>query len=233
VISNRARRTWAVVTALAVAFFGLAVLVRLDVLGGWDADILQWARPDDGWGPAQIRADHIVQGLRPSRVAPLLAVLTVAFCVGRRSVRPLVLTGGVGAVTAILTLLSKLAVGRPDPHHTADSHGGSFPSGHVISLLVCLGLAVYLVWRDPRWWSWLAPAAGAFSMAAALILTAAHWATDTFGGILLGTAVLVTVSAAGWNQWAHDGSARVALPPRPRRQPLNLPAGIQQSGAAE
>jgi membrane-associated phospholipid phosphatase len=47
-------------------------------------------------------------------------------------------------------------------------------------------------------------------MAAALVVQAAHWATDVIGGGLVGVAVLASVAAAGVDRWCALESRRTA-----------------------
>jgi membrane-associated phospholipid phosphatase len=196
---------WWLAISSAVAFTVLAVSVHLDIWDGYDAVVREWARPGDVWGPTQLRADYVVEGLRPAVIAILLVAFTVACCVKRRSVRPLVFVAGVGVLTAALTIVAKVAVGRPDTHGTvANSHGGSFPSGHVIAIIVCLGLAALVAQRRVRRWVWLVPALGGALMAASLLVQAAHWSTDVAGGGLLAAGVLAGASASGWRRWSHE-----------------------------
>ncbi|MGH8823077.1 MAG: phosphatase PAP2 family protein [Jiangellaceae bacterium] len=177
--------------------------VHLGLLDTFDSIIREWARPDDVWGTAQLRADYVVEGLRPPVLAGLLAAFTVAFCVIRRSLRPAMFVGGVWLMTAALTVAAKMAVGRPDTHGTVDDYGGSFPSGHTISVIVCLGLAVLVAQPRVGRWVWLVPALGGALMGASLLVQAAHWSTDVAGGGLLATGVLAAVSAPGWRRWSQ------------------------------
>jgi membrane-associated phospholipid phosphatase len=193
---------WRIAIGLAGAFTALAMSVHLGLLNTFDSTIREWARPDDEWGPVQLRADYVVEGLRPIVVTSLLGAFTIAFCVIRRSLRPAMFVGGVWLMTAALTIAAKLAVGRPDTHGMVDSLGGSFPSGHTISVIVGLGLAVLLAQRRVDRWIWLVPALLGALMGAALIVQAAHWSTDVLGSALLGTVVLVAASASRWQEWA-------------------------------
>src|SRR4029450_7734481 len=60
--------------------------------------------------------------------------------------KPLAFVGGVGLLTVALTLGTKAAMARPDPHGlVVHSNGGSFPSGHTVAVMVCLGVAVLLM----------------------------------------------------------------------------------------
>jgi len=224
---------WLIAIGSTVGFIGLAAVVRLGLLDTLDSTMREWARPRDVWGPTQWRADYVVEGFRPAVLAGSLAVLTLVFCIVRRSIRPLALVVGASLLTVTLTLLAKLAVGRPDTHEVVDSHGGSFPSGHTISAVVCLGLAVVIAWPAPRRWLWLAPALAGGVMGAALMVQAAHWATDIVGGGLLAAAVLATVSAVGRNGWSQ-GSTTIdrRAAPRARDRPLPHPDPVGRLGPA-
>jgi membrane-associated phospholipid phosphatase len=195
---------WRIAAWSAVAFTALAVVVHLGLLDGLDSIVRNWARPDDIWGAAQLRADLVVEGLRPEVVAVLLAAFTLAYCAKSRSLKPAAFAGSVCVATAALTVASKIIVDRLDPHAVIGSDGGSFPSGHVIGVVVALGLVVMMVQsRTPRW-KWLIPAFGGALMAACLLLQAAHWFTDIVAGALLATAILA--AASGWTDWMHNRS---------------------------
>ena len=196
-------RRWWIVIASAGTFTILAVIVDLDLLNTFDSIIREWARPNDIWGAAQLRADYVVEGLRPPVLAGLLALFTLVLCVIRRSMRPAVFVGGVWLITVALTVVAKMAVGRPDTHGVVESFGGSFPSGHTISVIVCLGLAVEVTQHRLGRWVWLIPALVGGLMGVALVVQAAHWSTDVVGGALLATGVLVAASTSGWRQWSH------------------------------
>jgi len=196
-------RRWWMPLGSAGVFIAMAVSVRLGLLDTFDSIIREWARPDDVWGTAQLRADYVVEGLRPPVLAGLLAAFTAAFCVIRRSLRPVMFVGGVWLLTAALTVAAKMAVGRPDTHGIVNSYGGSFPSGHTISVIVCLGLAVLVARPRVGRWVWLVPALGGCLMGASLLIQAAHWSTDVLGGGLLASGVLTAVSASGWHHWSQ------------------------------
>jgi membrane-associated phospholipid phosphatase len=197
-------KRWWIALGSAFAFITLAISVHQGLLDTLDSMIQQWARPDDVWGIAQLRADLIILPLRPEVLAGLLLALTPAYCVRHRSVRPATVVGGVGLATVALTLATKTAVSRADPHGSlANSHGGSFPSGHTTGVVVGVGLIVMMM-MQPRTgrWVWLIPAFGGALMGASLLLQAAHWFTDIVGGGLLATGVLA--AASGWTDWMHD-----------------------------
>jgi membrane-associated phospholipid phosphatase len=198
-------KRWWIALGSAGAFSALSVPVHLGLLNTFDAVVGEWARPEDVWGMAQMRADFVVEGLRPAVVAALLVAFTVAYCVQRRSWRPAAFVGSVGLTTALLAVATKAAVGRPDPHGLLANDGGSFPSGHTIMVIVCLGLAVQVALPRAGRPMWLVPAAGGSLMGASLLLQAAHWSTDIVGGGLFATGVLAVTTASGWSRWSHGG----------------------------
>lgn len=197
-------RWWIALGSLA-AFIVLAVCVHLGLLHTFDATVRQWMRPDGAWGTTQERADLVVHALRPELVAGLLVALSAGYCVKRRSLSPLNFVGGVGLLTVALTLGTKAVMARPDPHGlVVHSNGGSFPSGHTVAVMVCLGVGVLLTHPRAGRWVWLIPAAGGGIVGASMLLQAAHWSTDVLGGALLATGVLAVVIASGWNRWLHQ-----------------------------
>ena len=215
------RRSW-VVWASAGAFIALATAVHLGLLDRFDLIARAWARPGDVWGAAQLRADIVVEGLRPIMVAALLAVFTAACCAQRRSLRPAAFVGGVGLATVASTVAVKIIMGRPDPHGLLGTHGGSFPSGHVITVTVGVGLVVLLARPHAgRWALIIAVLAGGF-MGICLLLQAAHWLTDLLGGSLLAVLVLSVATASRW---------RYRLPQRTRNDNQSTTSIVRRSSS--
>jgi membrane-associated phospholipid phosphatase len=194
-------KQWRIAFWSAGAFTALAIVVQLGLVTGLDTVVREWARPGDVWGTAQLQAGLVVDGLRPV-VVVLLATFTLVYCARRRSLRAVIFIGGVALATIALTIASKITVGRLNTHAVLGSNGGSFPSGHVISVIVCLGLVVMIVQPRTRLWIWLIPAFGGVLMGASLLLQAAHWFTDVVGGGLLATAILAAASAC--SDWMHN-----------------------------
>jgi membrane-associated phospholipid phosphatase len=193
-MSSPGKRWWISAIALALGFVALAILVRLGLLNTFDDRIRQLARPDDVWGTAQKRADVVVEGLRPPVLVISMAILTLVWCLIRRSVLPAVIGAAGLVLAAASTLATKLAVGRADPHGYLAQHGGSFPSGHVLTLMVSVGLAVLMVHPQGSGWILFVPAALAGAvMGGCLLLQSAHWTTDVIGGALLAGGALATV----------------------------------------
>ena len=54
----------------SAGLLALAICVHGGLLDTFDSMVRQWARPDDVWGTAQLRADLVVEGLRPAYSLP-------------------------------------------------------------------------------------------------------------------------------------------------------------------
>lgn len=198
-------RRW-IALGSAIAFAALAVCVDRGLVDTFDSIVRGLARPHDVWGPAQIRADLVVEGLRPTVMAGLLAVFAVACCIKRRSMRPATFVGVVCLSSAMVAVAVKLAVRRADPHGLLALDGGSFPSGHMIGVIVCSGMIVLLTLPRAGRWRWLIPALVGGLMAASLVLQAAHWSTDVVGGALLASGALALASAPRCLAWLHSSA---------------------------
>lgn len=178
---------------LVLAFLANTALVVTGVSQSLDARAIHALRPGDGWGPAQIRWAPWMSRLRPQHMYLTLAATSLVMSAWRRSLWPLAFGLAVGGGSAALTVLLKLGFHRPDPHGYLASTGGSYPSGHMIAVLTCLGGCLLVV--SPRvrlwWWASLVGAAGLMSLS--LLVSAAHWPTDIAGGALLAGALLSTL----------------------------------------
>ncbi len=174
----------------AAAFLALTVAVTTSAVQAWDRAAIDWFRPSDEWGPTQIRLVPIIDGLEPRRAYPFLVLVTLAACIHRRSWRPGAFTAVVAGCSMALTLVTKLLTHRPDPHQDIATTGGSFPSGHVLALVACLGCCALIWSSSTRWWHWVLVAVPSTMMSAALLYTAAHWVTDVLGGAVLGVGIL-------------------------------------------
>lgn len=178
----------------AAGFVVLAVLVLTGATASFDWWATRHLRPGDVWGPAQIRYSGWMHDLAPPRMYGLLAVAALSAAVWRRSWRPALFAFVVGSTSVVLTLLTKFAFRRPDPHGYLAASGGSFPSGHIIAVVVCLGGCLLVALPRVRWWHWTPVAAATAVMAVALLVSAAHWTTDVLGGGLLALAVVAACS---------------------------------------
>ena len=200
---------WAAV-AFVVLFIVLTGLVLTGVAQPLDDRLVQYFRPDDVWGERQIRYSPWMHRMRPPLMFALLAGTCLVVSVWRRSWRPAVLGLALGTTSAVLVFLVKLAVERPDPHGEVPQFGGSYPSGHMVAVLVCLGGCLLVLAPRTRWWWWALPAAAAVLMTAALVLSAAHWTSDVVGGALLALVLLTGASRWPWRTRASATRGAVA-----------------------
>jgi membrane-associated phospholipid phosphatase len=201
------KRWWIALVSMC-AFTALAFAVHFGVLDNFDKIIREFARPDDVWGTGQLWADLVIEGLRPAVLAALLSLLTLGYAVKRRSLRPVAFIGVAGLATVAVTAATKIAVGRLNPHGDVGNDGGSFPSGHTVAVVVCVGLGLLMMRPRVGRLVWLIPAFGGVLMGASLLLQAAHWSTDITGGGLLATGVLAIVIASGASRWMHGQTGK-------------------------
>jgi membrane-associated phospholipid phosphatase len=205
---------WWPSAVLALLFVAVTVLVVTGVAQPLDEQVIRTVRPHDVWGDPQVRLSSWVHRLRPAVMLVLLAVACVVASVRARSYRPAATGLVLVCVSTGLLLLVKVVVGRPDPHGGLAVSGGSYPSGHMVAVLVCLGGCLLVLGPGRRRWWWVVPAAAAGLMATALVVTATHWPSDVVGGALLG---LATLMAAGWGSGTTPGRPSAGAPRRRRR----------------
>ena len=205
-----------VAAVLGAVFLVLSVLVVANASLSTDERIRDRARPDEVWGTPQQLLNPVIDGIDPPRVFTLLAVVALVVAWRRSSVWPLLFAGCVVFASVGSTMLVKFAVSRPDPRTEMTAVGGSYPSGHLLAAVVCLGGCLLLLTPRTRWWQWVLVALVGGSMGTALVFTAAHWFTDVLGGVLLAAALLCVLSALPWRSAVFRGSGPA---PRRRREP--------------
>jgi len=93
-----------------------------------------------------------------------------------------------GAVQILKHLFGRA---RPDDMIVA-SDFGSFPSGHTANAAT-IALVVWVLF--PRVWTAIAGALWIVAMALSRTFLSVHWATDTLGGALVGSAVVLLLAA--------------------------------------
>jgi membrane-associated phospholipid phosphatase len=192
--SARARGLFVLAGVAAVTFVVLTVLVAAHATRDLDVAARDYFRPDDVWGTTQIRVDVVVEGLKPRNMVPLLGLAALLACLRRRSWRPAAYAVLLAGVAGAVTMLTKVLLERPDPHQDMTAVGGSYPSGHTVTVLICLGGAILVLQQRPRWWEWAVVWVAGVGMGLALLLQAAHWLTDVLGGLLLALAVLAAAT---------------------------------------
>ena len=200
-LDNQGPHRHPVLRTLASTFLASAMVLTVLVLSGRvqaaDDRLRQYFRPDDVWGRAQLDATYVVDGLRPTRMLALLVVVTAIACARRRSFQPLLVVGVSGFVAVALLLGTKVVVARPDPH---DYIGiGAYPSGHTLSIVLAVGLSIVLIaGTRAAGWAVAAAVAAGLVMGGALLLQAAHWASDVAGGALIAVAGVAWVGQSAW-----------------------------------
>ncbi|MBA2283274.1 MAG: phosphatase PAP2 family protein [Actinomycetota bacterium] len=156
-----------------------------------------------------------------------IAVLWLLRSGARRLATFLLVTSIVGGLvdTAI-----KVAVGRPRPQldePLASAFGQSFPSGHAMGSVFCLGalLLAFMPAIPRRWRGPLVGAAVAVCLAIGFsrLALGVHYITDVVGGYVLGVAWLCA-SVAAFEVWRED---------RGRRPTDPLHEGVEPEEAAE
>jgi undecaprenyl-diphosphatase len=100
-----------------------------------------------------------------------------------------------GAVQMLKHLFGRA---RPDDMIVA-SDFGSFPSGHTANAAT-IALVVWILF--PRVWTAVLGAVWIVAMALSRTFLSVHWATDTLGGALIGSAVVLLL-AAWMLPWVH------------------------------
>ena len=192
----------------AAIAMGIFVYITFDVLHSGplteiDATIARLQRPDlPQWGDWVVyNLDHL--GLRG---VTALFLLSLSIYLGRKfkTWRPINLS-----VVSLLALnlvvgLAKLEFGRTKPKlqiDLLDAGGMSYPSGHASNALVSWGLLAYLIYRYTNRAPFnginLYPIVGLITFIVVMVslIRNTHWFSDLLGGIFLGGALLIGVTA--------------------------------------
>jgi undecaprenyl-diphosphatase len=177
-------------TALStLAFLAIAALAVHDYLGNVDQGVRRLVQhtqgPALGAGMGAITTLGDAAGLIP-------LILLISALTWRGNHRHALLIPVFMAGTGILQLVAKRVVDRPRPN----LEPWGFPSGHVLSLVVLLGLAAYALAgsRARRRWRVLGGALAATILvivAASRLYLDMHWISDVLGGFTLGLAYLL------------------------------------------
>jgi len=193
------RLTGLVLLVSLAGFAALTIAVGTGAARGLDERIVEFFRPHGYWGDLQMGVDVIVEGLRPLTVAALIAAYASVAAVLRRSWWPLTCTGLTFFAGSAMALAVKLALARADVSGEIGGVGGSFPSGHVVAVLLAAGCVVRIGhWARPILaWAFVGLAGGV--MGWALLVQAAHWFTDVLAAVLLSVAVLVVSRLLPWH----------------------------------
>jgi undecaprenyl-diphosphatase len=178
---------------------------------GWNA-LMAGIRTPELIGFAEA-LDHIGGGWVASYLVPL--VIIAALLLTRRW-RAAIFAAAVMlvSVAAVQLLKSLYARGRPEDM-LVTSDFGSFPSGHTANAATLAALAILLF---PRVWVVVIAVAWTLAMAFSRTVVAAHWLSDTVGGMLVGAGVAM-VMGGFLLTWARSLGAEPDLPRIPEERP--------------
>jgi undecaprenyl-diphosphatase len=202
-----------VASLLLMAYLGLAIDAAQHQLMPFDQGIRGWVQP--------LRSSVLDVPMRTVSLlgepAGLIGLIVIGSAALWRPSRrwslllPLLMAG-----TGALQYLGKWAVARPRPNEAP----WGFPSGHVLSLAVYLGIVAFLLVtlterrRRFRVLSCFGCGALLGAVAVSRIYLDMHWLSDVLGGFTLGTAYLLIAI------WLTQ---RLSVP-----RPAPIPAGIPQ-----
>lgn len=203
---GRRRTRWIVPAGVTAIYALFSLAVHLRMLDHLDLAVRDASRPGGVWGPLQVRSDRLVKELRPTHVGLPMLLIVAVLSIVRRSLRPILVVAVVGTPVAVVTLGTKWAMAHSEANPAPIAHG-SFPSGHMVSIIMAFGLVVLLLRPGTRW-GWGLPTLAGLVMGSALILATVHPATDVIGAALLCVAALTGASAAGVGQWADNRRGR-------------------------
>lgn len=183
---------WGIGAILAAIALGVAVTVDgPDVPSAIDA----------GWNsfmagirsPVLVGFGAVLDSIGGSRIATLLGAAAVVVLLIVRRWRSAVLVAATLLASVLVVQLLKALFGRARPEDIlVVSDFGSYPSGHTANAATFAVLAVLLF---PRAWVLVAAALWISGMAFSRTVLAAHWLSDTVGGMLIGVGVTLVVGA--------------------------------------
>lgn len=125
-----------------------------------------------------------------------IAVAGAAYATRRRTLTPAVFLVGAYTAAAASVAATKQLLQRPEPYDSIGELGRSFPSGHAATAVLVLGgLALLVTVRSRRSRRVGAAASAAAAIAVVtvtILIRSAHWISDIFAGLALGSAWLGT-----------------------------------------
>jgi membrane-associated phospholipid phosphatase len=178
-----------------LALLALFAVISLSVELGWwrdvDHSVNDWAATQRGTFPW--RASKVVFDLATPDIALLVTLVIAGVVASRRHTWWIAVEAAIRigvTVAAVLLLKPLLAVPGPTRDPLGD-HGGSFPSGHTTSAVVCVALLLGWIGR-PRSVTGraLVAAAVAVVVGVSVIYVGFHYLSDVGGGVVLGLVIV-------------------------------------------
>ena len=204
-------RTAVVISVLAAVALTVGATTEPAWLVAIDESLSEWIR---GWG--QNGFFRIVTNFGSINGALLLSV-GAALLMWKRC-RPMALAFPGAIVAAIaLDLTLKVIVDRDRPMDTlVGTNLGSFPSGHVITAVVVLGLLVPALWiatqnKTVFWASVALLVVGVTLVSISRVNLGAHWPSDVVASVLIGAAMLLLAEYVLASEWACTRCGGCAL----------------------
>jgi membrane-associated phospholipid phosphatase len=174
-------------------FLALSLQVARDQTVGFDRRVQDIFLPGGRWSHSHQVASNIPDLVSTPRLILAFAVFAACLTVWRRSVRPLLTAVALVVTSVVAVEVTKHVTTRPD---TGGHMGaGSFPSGHMATVVITAGGVLLVSMPRTRWWQWVAVSPVWVGMAGCLLYGDIHWVTDVIGGALLGWALLGVIGA--------------------------------------
>lgn len=204
--SSRTRPSaiWAVIAVLAVAL-GAVTLWATAGVPAWDAELSRAAQELDTGVIGLLAMGFNAAGSLPVTIVVAVACVIIAL---RWDLSVMTVAAAL-LLAEIITTVLKQVLGRPRP--PGASLDGlidfGYPSGHVSRIAaVCLVVGVLWLARRRRWAWWAVLVGLVAGMAAARVISGAHYVTDTLGGLLVG--LLVGALVLAWEDRRVRGAER-------------------------
>ena len=195
-------RATVVVSLIAAVALTVGAATEPAWLQAIDESLSEWIR---GWG--QHDFFRIVTNFGSINGALLLSV-GAAVLIWKRC-RPMALAfPGVIVAAIALDLTLKVIVDRDRPMDTlVGTNLGSFPSGHVITAVVVLGVLAPALWIATKnktvfWASVVLLMVGVTLVGLSRVNLGAHWPSDVVASVLIGVAMLLLAEYVLSSEWA-------------------------------
>lgn len=225
----RASRFQLLLLALIITFGGLAFLARSTPYWGFDLTITRAIQSIDVYGFGTL-LDTVSWIGFPPQFPVICALIVVALFLLRRAPEAWMLmltSAGAGALWFASTRL----IARPRPSADlvrvgVEVHGGSFPSGHVLTTVAIFGFVVFLAYTRlrPSWQRTLLLIVFGLPIMVvgiARIYAGHHWPSDVLGGYMLGGMWLSIM--------IHVYHSRVGAPAQSNSLPSSLDTDASQT----